>query len=77
MTSSSGSARAKACSVPPTMKVRVPASEPTTPPETGASMLECPASRTMSAALRADSTSIVEESMNSTSSPVAAGMISS
>lgn len=37
ITESSGSARANAASSPPAMKVRVPASAPTTPPETGAS----------------------------------------
>ena len=41
--SSSGRAASKSSSVPPTMKASVAFSAPTTPPETGASTLRCPA----------------------------------
>ncbi len=60
-----GSAAAKASSEPPAMKVSVPAAAPPVPPETGASIDSSPCLLAMACALRADSTSMVEESMNS------------
>ena len=47
------------------MNARVPASAPTTPPDTGASMLRCPAASASACAARASSTAIVDDSMNS------------
>ena len=52
------------------MKVSVPAAAPPVPPETGASSDSRPCLAAMACALRADSTSMVEQSMNSV--PVAA-----
>ena len=63
--SSSGSASAKSSSEPPTMKASVAFSAPTTPPDTGASRLRCPAASASACACCASSTAIVEESMKS------------
>ena len=65
MISKSGSALAKASALPPAMKVSVPAAAPPMPPETGASTKSRPASVAASAALRALSTSTVEQSIKS------------
>src|ERR1700684_4107651 len=58
-----GFARANASSEPPHMKVSVPPLAPPTPPETGASRVSAPAASPASCALRALSTSMVEQSM--------------
>ena len=47
------------------MNVSVPAAAPPVPPETGASIDSRPCFAATACALRADSTSMVEESMNS------------
>src|SRR4051812_45563907 len=60
-----GSARANASALPPTMKVSVPAFAPPTPPDTGASSAGQPRSWARACALRALSTSMVEQSMAS------------
>ena len=60
-----GSARAKASASPPTMKVRVPASAPIVPPDTGASIICKPLAAASAATARAVSTSIVEQSISS------------
>ena len=62
--SNNGWAASKFSWGPPTMNVSVPFSAPAVPPETGASRARCPASCTRSAASRASSTLIVEQSMN-------------
>lgn len=62
---SSGSAFAKAASAPPAMKVSVPALAPPVPPETGASTDRQPCASARAWALRALSTSTVEESISS------------
>ena len=58
-----GRARSKAFSEPPTMKVRVAASAPLTPPETGASTMVSAASPAAPCTSRAVATSIVELSI--------------
>jgi hypothetical protein len=58
-------ALAKAWSLPPTMKVSVPAVAPPTPPDTGASIISKPAFSVSAATWRALSTSMVEQSINS------------
>ena len=62
---STGSPRANAVSLPPTMKVSVAAVAPPTPPDTGASSISNPATRAASVTVRALSTSIVEQSISS------------
>lgn len=62
---SSGSARSKAASAPPAMNVSVPAFAPPVPPETGASTDRQPRAAARAWALRALSTSTVEESISS------------
>src|SRR3954454_2890255 len=58
-----GSARANASALPPAMKVSVAAFAPPTPPDTGASSAWQPRSFARAWALRALSTSMVEQSM--------------
>ena len=58
-------ARVKACVLPPTMKVSVPAAAPPTPPDTGASSISRPLASAAAATSRAVSTSIVEQSISS------------
>ena len=53
------------------MNVKVPASAPTTPPETGASTERCPAATASAAASRASSTLMVEQSRNMVSGAAA------
>ncbi len=53
----------KSSAAQPTMKARVPASAPTVPPETGASAMRKPAAAASAATARADSTSMVEQSI--------------
>ncbi len=48
ITSNSGRARSKSSSEPPTMMESAPSMAPTSPPETGASSIEAPFSRTFS-----------------------------
>ena len=60
-----GLARAKAASLPPTMKVSVPACAPPTPPDTGASSMARPFGSAAAATARAVSTSMVEQSISS------------
>src|SRR5262245_51265060 len=72
MPSSSGRARSKASSAPPTMKVSVAACAPATPPDTGASTMASPFARAAWATSRAVSTSMVEESMSSVPGATAA-----
>jgi hypothetical protein len=60
--SNSGFTRAKAASLPPAMKVSVPAAAPPTPPDTGASSAPRPAAAACAATARALSTSTVEQS---------------
>src|SRR6056297_2964672 len=74
MISNSGFAVAKAASLPPTMKVSVPAAAPPTPPETGASRKPTPAASASAATSRAEATSTVEQS-SSTAPLVIAGRI--
>ena len=62
--SSSGLAAANAASSPPHMKVSVAPFAPPTPPETGASTESAPLAAAMACALRALSTSMVEESIH-------------
>ncbi len=62
---STGCARAKASSLPPTMKVSVPADAAAIPPETGASTMAYPAFPAACATLRAVATSMVEQSSSS------------
>ena len=57
--------RAKASSVPPTMKVSVPFCAPAVPPETGASSIASPAVSAAAVTVRALSTSMVEQSISS------------
>ena len=65
MVSRIGLARSKAASLPPTMKVSVPACAPPTPPDTGASSMARPLAAAAAATARAVSTSMVEESISS------------
>ena len=60
-----GLPRAKASSVPPTMKVSVPFWAPMVPPETGASSMARPAASAAAVTTRALSTSMVEQSISS------------
>ena len=60
-----GLALANDASLPPTMKVSVPAVAPPTPPETGASTMSMPAFSASAATWRALSTSMVEQSISS------------
>ena len=62
---STGSALANASGVPPAMKVSVPAAAPAVPPDTGASIDSRPCLAAIACAWRAESTSIVEQSMSS------------
>src|SRR5580698_8756155 len=64
MCCSTGLPRSKACVVPPTINVSVAALAPPTPPDTGASSVAIPFAAASLCALRALSTSIVEQSMN-------------
>ena len=57
-----GLAASKSASSPPTIKVRVPALAPATPPETGASIQRMPRAFAASPTWRADATSMVEQS---------------
>src|SRR6056297_2124858 len=75
MIPNSGSALAKASSLPPAMKVSVPASAPPTPPETGASTGRSPAAMASAATARALSTSTVEQSTKAAPACIA-GMMS-
>ena len=59
-----GLALPKAASLPPTMKVSVPAVAPPTPPDTGASTMSNPACFASAATWRALSTSMVEQSIS-------------
>ena len=65
MQASSGLAASKCLASPPTMKVRVPASAPPVPPETGASSIASPLASASNATSRAVSGSMVEQSMRS------------
>ena len=58
------SARSNARSLPPTMKVSVPAVAPPTPPDTGASSIIRPFASAAAATARAVSTSMVEQSIS-------------
>ena len=69
--SKNGSPLAKAASDPPTIKVRLPASAPTTPPDTGASRHRTPAASARLWSSRAVATSIVEQSIRSAPSCMA------
>ena len=64
-------ARAKPASLPPTMKVRLAAAAPATPPETGASSMSKPRAAAAAAAARDVATSMVEQSTSS--APVRGG----
>src|SRR6056297_2795814 len=76
MISKSSEAVLNPASSPPTMKVSVPAVAPPTPPDTGASSAESPASSACAATSRALSTSTVEQS-SSTAPASIAGITSS
>ncbi|MNG08979.1 hypothetical protein D3C85_672490 [compost metagenome] len=58
-----GLAASKSACSPPTIKVRVPAAAPATPPETGASMKRMPRTLAASPTRRAEATSMVELSI--------------
>ena len=64
-----GLARVNALSEPPAMKVRLPASAPTTPPDMGLSSIAWPRASAASDTARAVATSMVEQSMNSVPGP--------
>ncbi|MNS26471.1 hypothetical protein D3C72_583980 [compost metagenome] len=58
-----GLAASKSADSPPTIKVRVPAAAPVTPPETGASRKRMPRAFAASPTARAEATSMVEQSI--------------
>ena len=66
-----GSARAKSASAPPAMMVSLPVSEPTTPPETGASIQPIPVSSRRRAAMSRAASGRIED-MSTSSLPGAA-----
>ncbi|MNE64312.1 hypothetical protein D3C80_1597200 [compost metagenome] len=63
MQASTGLAASKSALSPPTIKVRVPAAAPATPPETGASRKRMPRAFAAAPTARAEATSMVEQSI--------------
>ncbi len=71
-----GRARSNAVSEPPHMKASVPASAPETPPDTGASRKSKPAFSAAACTARAESMSMVEQSIRSAPLGAALKMLS-